>query len=64
MRWVQLRQQASSGGLSPGKKAQALQAIDARLQEVCRLHSCSLIDVISTIGIFTRGELLHTSMRH
>ena len=39
MRWVQLRQQASSGGLSPGKKAQALQAIDARLREVCRLYS-------------------------
>lgn len=39
MRWAMLRQQASGGNLSPGKKAQAFQAIDIRLREV--RHSLS-----------------------
>lgn len=38
MRWVQLREQAMSGNLSPGKQAQALRSIDQRLREVCHSY--------------------------
>ncbi|KAK5312052.1 hypothetical protein LTR70_008405 [Exophiala xenobiotica] len=65
MRWVQLRQQASSGSLSPDKKAQVLRALDTRIRQVCAIfvpgddrrdrHDQHL---------HTWKDLLHTSIRH
>jgi len=65
MRWIQLRQQASSGSLSPDKKAQVLRALDTRIRQVCAIfvpgddrrdrHDQHL---------HTWKDLLHTSIRH
>ncbi|KAK5094018.1 hypothetical protein LTR24_003826 [Lithohypha guttulata] len=45
MRWVQLRQQASSGSLSPDKKAQVLRALDTRIrQELSNITDESVVN--------------------
>lgn len=64
MRWIQLRQQASSGSLSPDKKAQALRALDARLRQVCIFVPGDDRRDRHDQHFHTWKDLLHSSIRH